>query len=72
MEKISSGYKAWEYLMYIFGAGPALLQGILPDKYWQNYCKLVHGVRLVHQRSVMEKQLIEAHNLLVEFVQEFE
>ena len=71
-EKISSGYKAWEYLTYIFGAGPALLQGILPDKYWRNYCKLVRGVRLVHQRSVTEKQLIEAHNLLVEFVREFE
>jgi hypothetical protein len=71
-EKISSSYKAWEYLTYIFSAGPALLQGILPDKYWKNYCKLVRGVRLVHQRSVTEKQLVEAHRLLVEFVQEFE
>jgi hypothetical protein len=45
---------------------------ILPEKYWRNYCKLVRGVRLVHQRSITEKQLIEAHRLLVEFVQEFE
>jgi hypothetical protein len=71
-EKISSGYKAWEYLTYIFGAGPALFQGILPEMYWRNYCKLVRGVRLVHQRSVTKEQLIEAHTLLVKFVQEFE
>ena len=29
---------------YIFGAGPALFHGILPDNYWWNYCKLVHGI----------------------------
>jgi hypothetical protein len=33
-EKISSGYKAWEYLLYLFGLGPALLFGILPDLIW--------------------------------------
>lgn len=30
-EKISSGYKAWEYTIYVYGLGPALLFGILPD-----------------------------------------
>ena len=29
-EKISSGYKAWEVLIYVFGYCPALLCGILP------------------------------------------
>ncbi|KAJ6528077.1 hypothetical protein B0H19DRAFT_1195027 [Mycena capillaripes] len=26
-EKINSGYKAWERLLYVYGAGPALLYG---------------------------------------------
>lgn len=43
-KKISSGYKAWEYLTCVFGLGPAVFQRILPDKYWQNLCKLVHGI----------------------------
>ncbi|KAJ7039326.1 hypothetical protein C8F04DRAFT_1086450 [Mycena alexandri] len=38
-QKINSGYKAWEFLLYFFGVGPALLYGILPEKYWLNYCK---------------------------------
>ena len=39
-EKISSGYKCWEFLHYLYGLGPGLLHGILPDKYWRNFCKL--------------------------------
>ncbi|KAJ3508503.1 hypothetical protein NLJ89_g5715 [Agrocybe chaxingu] len=71
-EKISSGYKAWEYLTYVFGLGPGLLHGILPDKYWKNYCKLVAGVRLIHQRTITNVQLLHSHQLLVEFEMEFE
>ena len=33
-EKISSGYKAWEFLLYFYGLGPALFCGLLPDLYW--------------------------------------
>ena len=33
-KKISSGYKAWEYLLYIYGLGPALFYNVLPEKYW--------------------------------------
>jgi hypothetical protein len=40
-EKISSGYKAWEHLLHLFGLGPVLLYGILPDPIWKNYCKMV-------------------------------
>ena len=71
-KKISSGYKAWEYLTYVFGLGPAVFHGILPDKYWRNLCKLVRGIRLIQQRSITKTQLLEAHGLLVQFVQEFE
>lgn len=71
-EKISSGYKAWKYLTYIFVLGPALLHGVLPDKYWRNYCKLVKGIRLIHQRRIFREQLREAHKFLLQFVEEFE
>jgi hypothetical protein len=30
-EKIHSGYKAWEWLLYLYGMGPATLYGILPN-----------------------------------------
>ena len=40
-DKISSGYKAWEFLTWIFGMGPLLLEGILPEKYYANFCELV-------------------------------
>jgi hypothetical protein len=71
-EKISSGYKAWEYLTYIFVLAPALLHGILPDKYWRNYCKLVKGIRLIHQHRITREQLLEAHEILLQFVEEYE
>ncbi|KIL63474.1 hypothetical protein M378DRAFT_127762, partial [Amanita muscaria Koide BX008] len=40
-EKISSGYKATEYYLYLFGLGPALFRVLLPEKYWMHFCKLV-------------------------------
>jgi hypothetical protein len=71
-EKISSGYKAWEFLTYVFVLGPAVLYGILPDKYWRNFCKLVVPTRIIHQRSITSIQLQKAHKLFVEFIEEFE
>lgn len=71
-EKISSGYKATEYYLYIFGLGPALFRTVLPEKYWRHFCKLVHGVRIIIQRSITGHQIREAHSYLTQFVEEFE
>jgi hypothetical protein len=71
-EKISSGYKAWEYLMYIFGLGPGLFHNVLPEKYWKNLCKLVFGIRIVHQYKIITEDLRQAHIVLNEFCDEFE
>ncbi|KII89767.1 hypothetical protein PLICRDRAFT_564772 [Plicaturopsis crispa FD-325 SS-3] len=71
-EKISSGYKAWEFLIYLFALGPALFYGVLPEKYWKNFCRLVWGVRLIHQRSITAQELGWAHKALMEFCEEFE
>ncbi|KZT69500.1 hypothetical protein DAEQUDRAFT_756881 [Daedalea quercina L-15889] len=71
-EKISSGYKAQEFLTYVFGLGPAILLGTLPDVYWEHFCKLVLGLRLVHQWSISEEDLIRARDLFYEFIDDFE
>src|SRR5882724_9572507 len=55
--KINSGYKAKEWHGYLYGLALALLHNILPQNYWQNFCKLVHAMRIVHQRSIPRAQL---------------
>jgi hypothetical protein len=71
-EKISSGFKAWEFLIYIYGLGPALFYGILPEKYWINFCKLVYGMRIILQHEIKADDLAKAHCALLEFCGEFE
>ena len=71
-EKLTSGYKAWEFLLYLYGLGPGLLYGILPERYFTNYCKLVLGIRLMNQHKITQTNLREAHLALTSFAQEFE
>ncbi|EKM84453.1 transposase 21 superfamily [Agaricus bisporus var. burnettii JB137-S8] len=71
-KKLNSGYKAWEFQLYIFGLGPTLFRHILPRHYWLNYCKLVSGVRLLQQYSITGEELKKGAKLLNEFVTEFE
>ncbi|PSR74879.1 hypothetical protein PHLCEN_2v9487 [Hermanssonia centrifuga] len=47
---MNSGYKAIEYLTLFYGLGPAMFRPLQQEKYWQNYCKLVRAVQLLHQR----------------------
>ena len=71
-EKINSGYKAKEWQTYLYGLAPALLYGILPDKYWKNFCKLVYAIRILHQRTIPHTQLAEAHKYIKLFCVEYE
>ena len=71
-EKINSGYKAWEYLMYLFGLGPGLFYHVLPKPYWRNMCRLVRGIRIAHQHKILMTSLKQAHQSLLDFVLEFE
>lgn len=71
-DKINSGYKAWEFMLYIYGLGPCLFYKLLPEKYWKNYCKLVRGIQIILQEEVSSEELLEAHGLLLEFSDEFE
>jgi hypothetical protein len=71
-EKISSGYKAIEYLLYVFGLCPALLYGLLPPEFYHHFCKLVFGIRIIHQRHKSQDELLAAHKALLEYVYQFE
>jgi hypothetical protein len=71
-EKISSGYKAIEYMVYIYGLCPALLYGILPEPYYRHFCKLVFATRIIHKRHKSKDELLAAHRALLEFVYQFE
>ena len=71
-EKINSGYKAWEWLLYLYGLAPALLYEILPDPYYSHFCKLVHAMHVIHQHHIHVSNLKLAGKLLESFVQEFE
>ncbi|KAH9162708.1 hypothetical protein EDB89DRAFT_1860572 [Lactarius sanguifluus] len=71
-ENLTSGYKAWEFLLYLYGLAPGLLYGVLPEVYYSNFCKLVHGIRLMNQHRISRTNVREAHLALSSFAQEFE
>lgn len=71
-EKINSGYKAWEYLYYVFGLLPGLLWATQKPLYYGHFCKLVAGVRVALLLVIPLNRRQRAHTLLLEFVKEFE
>ena len=71
-EKISSGYKAWEFLNYVYGEGPGVFYGVLPDVYYFHFCRLVRAIRIIHQHAISRDQLETAHELLLQWVIELE
>jgi len=71
-EKISSGYKAIEYLLYILGLCPALLYKVLPPEFYHHFCKVVFRLRIGHQYHKSQGELLAAHKALAEYVYQFE
>ena len=71
-EKINSGYKAWEFLLYVFGLGPCVFAGLIPNQYWTNFCMLVRGMRILLQEEIDPAELREAHTLITKFSDGFE
>ena len=71
-EKLLSSYKAWELLLYVYGLGPGVFYGVLPDKYYKHFCKLVFGIRIVYQWSISIDSLKKANFALHEYVIQFE
>jgi hypothetical protein len=70
--KISSGYKAWEFLMYLYGLSPGIFYSILPSPYYENFCDLVHGIRIINQHKITSTQLLQADAALKRFAWQFE
>src|SRR5262249_2010074 len=70
-KKVNTQYKAWEYLIWIFGMGPALLHSILPFHCWQSYCKLVCGCHLANQHTIHTDEIVEIDTILFKFTTEF-
>jgi hypothetical protein len=70
--KISSGYKAWEFLMYMYGLGPGVFYNILPPPYYENFCNLVYGMRIINQHHISAMQLLQAEEALFRFARGFE
>ena len=71
-DKINSGYKAWEWLLYLYGLAPALLYGILPQPYYSHFCKLVRAMKIIQQHHIKTSDLIIAQDFLQHFAHEFE
>jgi hypothetical protein len=71
-EKISSGFKATEYYLYLFGLGPGFLRAVLPRKYWRHWCRVVRGFRIIMKRKATGRVLQEAYIMLASFVEEYE
>ena len=71
-EKINSGYKAWEFQLYIYGLGPVLLRHILPQHYWEHYCKLVAGIQILQHPIITPQGLKDGDKILKNFVKDFE
>ncbi|KDQ21596.1 hypothetical protein BOTBODRAFT_94222, partial [Botryobasidium botryosum FD-172 SS1] len=71
-EKINSGYKAKEFSTYLYVVGPGVFYGVLPEKYWRNFCRLVSAVRLLHRQHISSAQLLHADKSMGTFVIEFE
>jgi hypothetical protein len=71
-EKINSGYKAWEFQLYIYRLGPVLLQHILPQLYWEHYCKLVIGIQILQHPIINPQDLRIGNAALKDFIRDFE
>ncbi|KIL55131.1 hypothetical protein M378DRAFT_18225 [Amanita muscaria Koide BX008] len=71
-EKINTQYKATKFLTYFWVLGPALFRLVLPHHLWQHFCKLVCGIRIVHQRTIALEDLMHADKQLIEWETEFE
>ena len=71
-EKINSGYKAWEFQLYIYGLGPVLLRHILPQLYWEHYCKLVARIQVLQHPIITRQGLQDGDKTLKSFVKDFE
>ncbi|KAI5885717.1 uncharacterized protein SCHCODRAFT_01342189 [Schizophyllum commune H4-8] len=71
-EKLTSGYKSWEFLMYFYGHCPCLLFGDLPEDYYVQVCKLIRATQVQIEEEIAVDLLFESDELMCEQSDEFE
>lgn len=62
-EKLNSGYKAWEFGLYLWGIGPAAFFDYLHDRFYRNYCLLVKVVRTSIQHEITVDEFRESNKV---------
>lgn len=65
-------YKSTEWIGWLYGVAPALLNRILPNDIWRNYCKFVAALRIMSQYSITPQQLQCTHQLFAQWENEIE
>ncbi|XP_034153144.1 uncharacterized protein LOC114840948 isoform X1 [Esox lucius] len=65
-------WKAHEWLMWLLYYSIPILKGILPERYLNHWLKLASGIALLLTTSISSRQLLEAQDLLHQFVSEME
>ena len=58
--------------MYMYGLGLGVFYNILPTPYYENFCDLVYGMRIINQHKITSTQLLQAEDALRRFAQGFE
>jgi hypothetical protein len=71
-KKINSGYKAWEYIMALYGCAPGYLMDVLPEPYYLQFVKEVFAVRRKGSRVIPVNQVKDLHVAAVLAHREFE
>jgi hypothetical protein len=71
-KKINSGYKAWEFIMVLYGCGSGYLMDVLPQPYYTQYVREVFAVRRKGARIIPVHQVQELHVAAAEAHREFE
>ncbi|KAI0716630.1 hypothetical protein C8Q76DRAFT_617213 [Earliella scabrosa] len=75
-DKISSGFKAWEWQLYVYGLLPGLLRHLMQgdnlERYYKHFCHLVAGARVAFQRAPHVDDLLPAHLHFLEFIEDLE
>lgn len=71
-EKISSGYKAWEYLLYVYGLLPGFLRHVQTELYYRHFCLAVSAVRVVLQYRQNLDLLPPAQRDTIHYIEQYE
>ncbi|KAF9456105.1 hypothetical protein BDZ94DRAFT_1351950 [Collybia nuda] len=62
----------WEFILYLYCLGPGVFYNVLPEPYYKNFCKLVLAMRIFHQHKISKQELLDGHEAILSFCQEFE